>query len=209
MEQKVEATAAGAGSALTMRRAVVVVAGLNLAYGLIELAVALQISSVSLFADSIDFFEDGAVNILIAVALGWTAASRRRLGFGLALFLFLPALATLWIAVLKLFDPVAPDAAALGITALGALIINLVSALLLARHRRSGGSLAVAAWMSARNDAFANMAMIAAALVTAQVWHSAWPDLIVGLGIFYLNLDAARAILIAARAEHDPVHNQS
>ena len=30
---------------------------------------------------------------------------------------------------------------------------------------------------------------------------SAWPDLIVGLGIFFMNLDAAREVYVAARRE--------
>jgi Co/Zn/Cd efflux system component len=63
-----------------LRRVVVVVALLNLAYFGVEFAVALAIGSVSLFADSIDFLEDASVNLLIAVALGWTAANRARLG---------------------------------------------------------------------------------------------------------------------------------
>ena len=42
-----------------LRRAVLIVALLNLAYFGIEFAVALAIGSVSLFADSIDFLEDG------------------------------------------------------------------------------------------------------------------------------------------------------
>jgi len=37
----------------------------------LELAVALAIGSVSLFADSIDFLEDASVNLLIMVALGF------------------------------------------------------------------------------------------------------------------------------------------
>ena len=185
----------------TLRVAVITVAALNLGYGVVEMAVALRIGSVSLFADSIDFFEDGAVNILIAFALGWSSMSRARLGLALAAILFLPAAATFWVAMQKFLDPVAPVALSLGIAAAGALAVNLVSAFLLVRHRRAGGSLAVAAWMSARNDAFANLAMIAAALVTARLWDSAWPDLLVGLGIFYMNLDAAQAILAASRTE--------
>jgi Co/Zn/Cd efflux system component len=46
------------------------VAALNLAYFGVEFAVALKIGSVSLFADSVDFLEDAAVNFLITVALG-------------------------------------------------------------------------------------------------------------------------------------------
>lgn len=55
-----------------LRRAVLLVAGLNLAYFFIEGAIALAIGSVSLLADSVDFFEDFAVNTLIAIALGWS-----------------------------------------------------------------------------------------------------------------------------------------
>ena len=63
-----------------LRRAVLIVALLNLAYFGVEFAVALRIGSVSLFADSADFFEDAAVNFLIVAALGWSAARRRARG---------------------------------------------------------------------------------------------------------------------------------
>ena len=45
--------------------------------------------------------------------------------------------------------------------ALGALVINLTCAVLLVRHRHHSGSLTKAAWLSARNDAVANLAIIA------------------------------------------------
>ena len=57
-----------------------------------------------------------------------------------------------------------------------------------------------AAFLSARNDVLANAAIILAGLVTAYT-VSAWPDLIVGLGIFLMNLDAAREVYVAARKE--------
>lgn len=53
-----------------LRRAVLIVAPLNLAYFGVEFAVALAIGSVSLFAESADFLEDAAINLLIVVALG-------------------------------------------------------------------------------------------------------------------------------------------
>ena len=71
---------------------------LNLAYFAIEFAVALVIGSVSLFADSIDFLEDTAVNSLILLALGWNAPRRARVGMALAGILLIPGLATLWTA---------------------------------------------------------------------------------------------------------------
>lgn len=39
-------------------------------------------------------------------------------------------------------------------------------------------------------------------MITAWVWRTAWPDLIVGLGIVAMNADAAREVWQAARQEH-------
>jgi len=61
-------------------------------------------------------------------------------------------------------------------------------------------SLTRAAFLSARSDALANVAIIAAGLLTV-VSTSYWPDLIVGLGIFLMNLDAAREVYQTARKE--------
>ena len=77
-----------------VRRVVRVVALANLGYFGIEFAVALAIGSVALFADSVDFLEDAAVNLLIFVALGWTARRRAAVGMGLAGVLLVPGVAT-------------------------------------------------------------------------------------------------------------------
>lgn len=183
-----------------LRRTVLCVALLNFGYFGVEFAVARAIGSVSLFADSIDFLEDTAVNLLILMALGWSAHRRSRVGMGLAAILLVPGLSTLWVAWEKFFAPSTPDASLLSATGLGALCINLSCAYLLARFRAHSGSLTRAAFLSARNDALANVAIIAAGLVTAATL-SPWPDLVVGLGIFLMNLDAAREVYEAARIE--------
>jgi Co/Zn/Cd efflux system component len=54
-----------------------------------------------------------------------------------------------------------------GVVAAGALAVNLSYAFMLSRYRAHGGSLARAAFRSARNDALANVAIIAAGLVAA------------------------------------------
>jgi Co/Zn/Cd efflux system component len=184
-----------------LRRTVQLVVLLNLAYFGIEFAAARATGSVSLFADSIDFLEDGSVNFLVIVAIGWTARSRGRVGIALAGILLVPAIATLWTAWGKLALPVAPDAALLALTGAGALAVNLVCAFMLARYRHHRGSLTTAAFLSARNDVLANIAIIAAGLATAHLWHSAWPDLIVGLGIAGLNARAAGEVWQAAQQE--------
>jgi len=185
-----------------LRRTVILVAALNCAYFGIEFAVGLAIGSVSLFADSVDFLEDASVNVLIAVALGWGARSRARLGMVLALILLAPAAAGLWTASQKLMTLAPPAALPLTLTGLGALGVNLSCALMLARFRDHRGSLTRAAFLSARNDVIANIAIIAAGAVTAYLWRSAWPDLIVGFGIAVMNADAAREVWQAAHEEH-------
>jgi Co/Zn/Cd efflux system component len=192
--------------ASALRRTVLIVAALNLAYFGVEFAVARAIGSVALFADSVDFLEDASVNLLIALALGWSMLARARVGGMLALILLVPGLATLWTAWEKFRVPVAPDPLPLGLAALGALTVNLTCAVMLARFRASGGSLTRAAFLSARNDAFANIAIIGAGLVTAFLWTSAWPDLIVGLAIAALNADAAREVWEAATTERKDAH---
>jgi Co/Zn/Cd efflux system component len=180
---------------------VIIVAVLNLAYFGVEFSVALAIGSVSLFADSIDFLEDASVNLLIAAALAWSATARARVGMALAGILLIPGLGTLWAVWQKVESPLPPAALPLSLTGAGALAVNLSCAFMLARFRAHAGSLTRAAFLSARNDAVANIAIIATGLVTAYT-RSAWPDLIVGLGIAAMNLDAAREVWRAAREEH-------
>lgn len=184
-----------------LRRVVLVVALANLAYFFVEFGVARRIGSVSLFADSIDFLEDTAVNFLIAVALGWSVKNRARVGMLLAGILVIPALALLWTAWQKVRAPTPPEPFSLSATGLGALAVNLGCAFLLAKFRHHGGSLTRAAFLSARNDALANIAIIAAGLVTFR-WFSGWPDLVVGFGIAVMNADAAKAVWSAAHDEH-------
>ena len=183
-----------------LRRAVIQVAVLNFGYFFVEFAVARQIGSVSLFADSIDFLEDTSVNFLVLVALGWSARRRASVGVVLAMLLLVPAVAAAWMAWQKFQSPVPPQELVLSATGFGALVVNVYCAWLLVRVRNVAGSLSRAAFLSARNDAFANLAIIAAGGVTF-FWASAWPDLIVGLGILLMNLDAAREVFVAARRD--------
>lgn len=183
-----------------LRRTVLIVALLNFAYFGVEFVVALSIGSVSLFADSVDFLEDASVNLLIVLALGWSLKARARVGMALAGILFIPALALLWALWSKFTNPVPPEAFTLSLTGGGALLVNLSCAYMLARFRAQSGGLTRAAFLSARNDAIANVAIIAAGIVTL-FWLSVWPDVVVGLGIAAMNIDAARQVLDAARAE--------
>src|SRR3569623_1331504 len=93
---------------MSLRRTVLLVALLNLAYFGIEFGVALHIGSVSLFSDSVDFLEDASVNVLIFLALNWAPKARARRGMVLAGILLVPALAILWSLWSKFTAPVPP-----------------------------------------------------------------------------------------------------
>lgn len=191
---------AAARYTVTLRWTVAMVAGLNVAYFGVEFTVATLIGSVALFADSVDFLEDACINGLILIGLGWSAVRRATLGKVLAFILLAPGVATIWTAWQHWGSGHVPAPIPLTLTGLGALIINLCCALLLARVRHVHGSLTRAAFLSARNDTIANVAIIAAGGITALT-RSGWPDLIAGLGIFVMNLDAARDVYGAARRE--------
>jgi Co/Zn/Cd efflux system component len=185
-----------------LRNAIRIVALLNLAYFGIEFGVALLIGSVSLFADSIDFLEDASINALILLALTWSAPRRTVVSKILAVIILIPGLATCWMAWQKFAAPMPPAPLPLSLTGAGAFLVNFVCALILVQVRHQGGSLGLAAFLSARNDVLANAAIILTGLMTAYTL-SAWPDLIVGLGIAIMNAGAAGEVYKAARKETD------
>ncbi len=176
-----------------LRRIVLLVAMLNLSYFFVEFAVALVAGSISLLADSVDFLEDTAINLLIFIALGWPLARRAWMGKAMALIILGPAAVAGWAAIQRFSDPVAPDVAPVVLASLGAIAVNGTCAWLLVRVRHRGGSLSRAAFLSARNDVLVNVAVIGMAVVT--LWtDSGWPDLILGCFIILLALWAAHEV---------------
>lgn len=184
----------------SLRRTVLVVALLNLGYFFVEITVALAIGSVSLFADSVDFLEDTAVNLLIFIALGWSLRARSVMGKVMAGIICVPAVAAVWQAVAKFSNPEPPAVLSLVVTAGGAIVVNGVCAYLLARWRNHGGSMSKAAFLAARNDVFINAAIIAMGVAT-WLTRSGWPDIVLGLIIVALNLSAAKEVWEAATEE--------
>ena len=183
-----------------LRTAVLVVALLNLAYFFVEIGVAVGIGSVSLFADSVDFLEDTAVNLLIFVALGFTLRWRSVMGKVMAVIICVPAVAAAVSLILKAGNPEPPDPLSLTVTAGGAVLVNLACALILARFREHGGSMTTAAFLAARNDVLVNVAIIVMGLITAATL-SGWPDIVLGAIIIVLNVSAAKEVWEVATEE--------
>lgn len=178
---------------INQSKAILMVALLNFGYFFVEFFVALNITSVSLFADSIDFLEDAFTNFLILIGLYLTLQNRIKLGYLLIGIIFIPSLFTLIFAINQFINPIVTNGYSLSLYAFGALIINIFCAFLMAKFKQADNSLLITAFYSARNDALANIAMIIAGVITLYT-TSYYPDLIVGILIFLLNLDASKAI---------------
>ena len=137
-------------------------------------------------------------------AVAWPAARRRTAGSVLAALILIPAIAAIVTVVSKIMNPVAPSPEGLTGIAVGALVVNVICAILLMQLRDEGSSLATGAWLAARNDALANVLIIVAGLLTF-VWETAWFDIVVGAVIAAINLSAAKEVWEASREEHDSV----
>lgn len=183
-----------------LKRTVLTAAGLNFGYFWVEVVVALSIGSVALLADSVDFLEDTAVNLLIVLALGWPLARRALAGKVMAGIILLPAMAAAWAAFSKASDPTAPDVTALVVTAGGAVLVNGLAAYLLSRIRHHGGSMTAAAFLTARNDVLVNLAIIAMGVLTIWVGNG-WPDIVLGVLIVLVNVTAAKEVWEVATEE--------
>ncbi len=188
------------GNTISVRRTLIIVALLNLAYFFIELFAAIKINSVSLFADSIDFLEDTFVNLLILFSFGISSTLRPKLSKILVFVILLPGLTALWATFEQIVRPLPPEAFKLTLVGFGALLTNITCTVILMRFRKKKKSLIKAAFLSARNDVLANLIIITAGIII-MVYPSIWPDLIAGLIIFIINFDAAYKVHQVANSE--------
>lgn len=137
-------------------------------------------------------------------AVVWPPERRRKVGGVLAGLILIPAVAAVVTVVVKIVTQEPPSPEGLTGVAFGALVVNVICAVLLMRLREEESSLATGAWLAARNDALANVLIIAAGLLTF-VWHTAWFDIIVGAIIAAINLSAAKEVWEESREEHDSI----
>lgn len=181
------------------RRALLTVVLLNLGFGLVELAGGFLADSQALKADSLDFLGDGSITLLGLLALAWAPRARARIALTQGVFLGLLGLGVIAFAIWRALNATAPDAELMGAIGVVVLVVNVGSALLLARFREGDANVR-AIWLFSRNDALANVAVIAAAGLVAWTGR-AWPDLAVAGVIALLFLHSAYEIVTNARRE--------
>ncbi len=184
----------------SFKKAVLLVAVLNLLYFFIEFIAALNIRSVSLLADSIDFIEDASINFLIFFAVSLTLAKKAKVSIILSIIMLSPALTALWAIWQQVLYQEPPRPIELSLVAFGALIVNCLCTFILIRFKNFSGSLTRGAFLSARNDALANIAIILTGIITF-FYPSIWPDIVVGIFIAYIRAESALEIFNKAMKE--------
>ena len=172
---------------------------LNALMFLVELGASWTSGSVSLLADSIDFFGDAGNYALSLAVLGLAAASRARAalfkGACMAAFGVFVIGQALW----NLRAGVVPEPAIMGIVGFVAMTVNVGVAGLLYRFR-SGDANMRSVWLCSRNDALSNVAVMLAALGVLGTARG-WPDLLVAAVMAALALTSSSSVLRQARGE--------
>jgi cation diffusion facilitator family transporter len=182
------------------RRALWMVVGLNLSFGLVEMIGGFFARSQALKADALDFLGDGSITLLGLFALAWAGPARARVALTQGAFLAALALSVIGAAVWRATNAVPPEAHLMGGLGVVGLFVNISAALVLMRFREGGDANARAIWLFSRNDALANIAVVIAAVLVSWL-GTAWPDLAVAVIIALLFLHSAREIIRDAWAE--------
>lgn len=181
------------------KRALWIVAALNLGSAVVEMAGGIIAGSQALKADALDFLGDGSITLLGLLAIGWGLVWRARAALLQGAFLGLLGLGVLVASAYRVFVLQTPEAGLMGIFGLLAFAVNVAAAMILLKHR-AGDANVRAVWLFSRNDAIGNLAVVAAA---GLVWLTStpWPDLIVAAVIAGLFLHSAWEIIRGARRE--------
>jgi len=175
-------------------RPIPLLAAANLLFFCLEFILAVEVRSVSLFSDSIVFLEGAAVSVLMSPKLNWSAPGREAFARFSRTMLLIPTCFMFWMIAANYFGTEIPSAAPLATTGAVLLLANIAFLFMLRRGMFShlAGSLS-----HIRTHAIMNTAIVLAAFLT---WGSGtmWPDVLAGLGILYMNGDAAEHVRLAA-----------
>lgn len=165
----------------------------------VELVASWWSGSVSLLADSIDFFGD-AVNYgislaVLAMALAWR--SKAAMAKGIAMFSFgvFVLARTGW----GIVAGSTPEPFIMGVTAVLAFAVNIGVAWMLYAYREGDANMR-SVWLCSRNDAISNIAVFVAALAV-QGSGTRWPDLVVALVMGGLALTSGASVMRLAGGE--------
>lgn len=169
---------------------------INLAMFAIEIGTGFKSGSTSLLADAIDFFGDAAnYGVSLAVlSAGALLRARAAMLKGVCMMSF--GVFVLARAAWMYSQGGTPEAFTMGGVALLALAANIAVAAMLYAYREGDANMR-SVWLCSRNDAIGNVAVLVAALGVLGT-GSAWPDLLVAVGMAGLALSSGRSVILQA-----------
>jgi Co/Zn/Cd efflux system component len=172
---------------------------INFAMFGVEIGAGFKSGSVSLLADAIDFFGDASnygVTLLV-LSSGVVLRARAALLKSASMLLFgiFVAAKAFW----TLSHGGTPEATTMGVVGMLALVANVAVAWMLYAWREGDANMR-SVWLCSRNDAIGNIAVMLAALGVLGT-GSAWPDLLVALGMAALAISGGWSVFRQARYE--------
>jgi Co/Zn/Cd efflux system component len=180
------------------RRALVTALAINAVFFVGELVAGILARSMGLIADSLDMLADASVYGLSLVAVGRTAASKKRVAAASGVAqLALAGFGLVEVVRRAVTAEVLPDARTMIIVSALALGANIATLLVL-RPARSDEAHIQASWIFTSNDIKVNGLVIVAA-VLVSITGSGAADLIAGGIIFVVVANGARRILQLSR----------
>jgi len=181
------------------RRVLWLALAINASMFAVEIVSGLQAGSVSLLADSVDFFGDAANYGLSLLVLGMGLRRRAQASLLKAASMALFGASVLGIGLSHALAGTVPEAPVMGAIGVLALVANLATALMLWRYRE-GDSNMRSVWLCSRNDAIGNLAVMAAALGVFGT-GTGWPDVAVAVAMALLALLSAGSVARQALGE--------
>lgn len=181
------------------RQVLWIIIAINAVMFAVEFGSGVFAKSKALEADSLDFLGDTITYAITLFVLGHSV--KVRAGAALVKGLSLGGFG-LWIlgtAIYRAFGDGLPTAEIMGGIAVLALTANMVSVLLLLKHREGDANIR-SVWLCSRNDAIGNLAVIIAALAV-KATNTFWPDVIVAIILASLFLHSAFLIIRQVQKE--------
>jgi Co/Zn/Cd efflux system component len=175
------------------RSILVTVLIINAVLFFVEAAAGLLANSTSLLADSLDMLGDSLVYgfslYVLRRSAVWKAKAALLKGIIMAGF----GLGVLLEVILKTISGVVPGAATMGIVGTLVLVGNGICFLMLSRHRSDDLNMR-STWICSRNDIFANLSVLVAAIVVV-VFDAGWRYFLFGAAIAAVFLRSAFLVL--------------
>jgi len=181
------------------RKVLWIVFSLNFSMFLLEIWQGMLANSSSLIADSMDFLSDSFSYLITLYVITKHIHVRARAALLKASLMLLLAFCALSQGLYNLFVHATPAYETMGWVGALALCANVISALLLYSSRGRDSNMR-SVWLCSRNDTFANILIIIAAFLV-YLTGSLLPDLLVALGIAWLEGGSALKIIRHAKEE--------